>query len=63
VAAYLGYASLPKVAGPVELEWSIEALADLDRFATFLHEQFSDLADQVGSELITRAEVLRHSAA
>ena len=55
----LGYASVPTVAGPVELEWSLDALADLDRFATFLHDQFPDLAARVANELITRADVLR----
>jgi hypothetical protein len=33
VAPYVGYAPVPTVAGPVEIEWSLEALADLDRFA------------------------------
>jgi plasmid stabilization system protein ParE len=47
------------VAGPVEIEWSIDALADLDRFAAFLHERFPDLVTHVGSELIARADVLR----
>ena len=50
---------VPTVAGPVELEWSLDALADLDRFATFLHDQFPDLAARVANELITRADVLR----
>lgn len=59
MAPYLGYASVPTVAGPVELEWSLDALADLDRFATFLHDQFPDLAARVANELITRADVLR----
>ena len=47
------------MAGPVDLEWSLDALADLDRFATFLHEQFPDLAARVAHELIARADVLR----
>jgi plasmid stabilization system protein ParE len=59
VAAYLGYASVPTVAGPVEIEWSLDSLADLDRFATFLHEQFPDIAARVANELIARADVLR----
>ena len=59
MAAYLGYATVPTVAGPVELEWSLDALADLDRFATFLHGQFPDLATRVANELIVRADVLR----
>ena len=45
--------------GPVEIEWSLDALADLDRFAAFLHEHFPDLAARVASELIARADILR----
>lgn len=41
------------------MEWSLDALADLDRFATFLHDQHPDLARRVAHALITRAEVLR----
>jgi plasmid stabilization system protein ParE len=49
------------VAGPVEIEWSIDALADLDRFAAFLHEQFPELAARVATALIARADILsRH---
>jgi plasmid stabilization system protein ParE len=44
------------VAGPVEIEWSIDALADLDRFAVFLHEQFPALAARVADELIDKTE-------
>ncbi len=47
------------MAGPVDIEWSLDALADLDRFATFLHQQFPDLAAHVANELIVRADVLR----
>ena len=47
------------MAGPVDIEWSLDALADLDRFATFLHEQSPDLATRVANELIVRADVLR----
>lgn len=59
MAAHLGHAAIPAVAGPVDLEWSLDALADLDRFAAFLHGQFPELAARVASELIARAEVLR----
>jgi plasmid stabilization system protein ParE len=49
------------VAGQVEIEWSSDALADLDRFAAFLHERFPDLAARVGREIIARADILaRH---
>jgi len=47
------------VAGPVEIEWSLDALSDLDRFAGFLHGQFPELAARVAMELIARADVLR----
>ena len=47
------------MAGPVDIEWSLDPLADLDRFATFLHEQHPELAARVAHELIARAEVLR----
>ena len=47
------------MAGPVDLAWSLDALADLDRFATFLHDQHPDLAGRVADELIARAEILR----
>ena len=47
------------MAGPVNIEWSLDALADVERFATFLHEQFPDLAARVAHELIARADILR----
>lgn len=47
------------MAGPVDLEWSLEALSDLDRFAAFLQEHFPELAARVAHELIARADVLR----
>lgn len=47
------------MAGPVEIEWSFDALADLDRFAAFLHERFPDLAARVANELVERTDVLR----
>lgn len=50
------------MAGPVEIEWSLEALADLSRFAAFLHERFPDVAARVASELVERADVLRRHA-
>lgn len=59
MAPYLGHASVPTVAGPVELEWSLDALADLDRFARFLHEQFPEFAARVADEIVVRADILR----
>ena len=40
------------------LEWSAAALADLDRFAAFLHERHPDLAKIVAAEIRDRAGVL-----
>jgi plasmid stabilization system protein ParE len=59
VAAHLGHTRVPTVAGPIDIEWSLDALSDLDRFATFLHDHFPDLAVRVAEELIVRADVLR----
>jgi plasmid stabilization system protein ParE len=57
----VGHVAIPAVATPVDLDWSEDALADLDRFATFLHEQSPDLAGVVAEEIIARAQLLsRH---
>jgi plasmid stabilization system protein ParE len=42
----------------VKLEWSAAALADLDRFAAFLHDRHPDLAKIVATEIRGRALVL-----
>jgi plasmid stabilization system protein ParE len=45
----------------MKLEWSDEALADLDRFAEFLDREHPSLAATVGSEIVSRAQILtRH---
>ena len=46
------------MAETIELEWSAEALADLDRFADFLHQHHPDLAGRVASEIMERAQAL-----
>jgi plasmid stabilization system protein ParE len=46
------------VAEAIKPEWSAAALADLDRFARFLHEHHPDLAGRVAAEIIDRAQVL-----
>ena len=47
--------------GSIDLEWSDDALADLDRFAAFLHDQSLELAAIVAQEIIARAQILsRH---
>jgi toxin ParE1/3/4 len=40
------------------LEWSAAALADLDRFAAFLHERHPQLARIVAAEIRQRAQLL-----
>lgn len=59
MASDVGHVQLPTVAGPVDIEWSLDALADLNRFAVFLHDQFPDLAARVAGELVARTDVLR----
>jgi len=61
VAAHVGHAAIPPVAGSIDLDWSDDALADLDRFAAFLQEQSPELAAIVAEEIIARAQLLsRH---
>jgi plasmid stabilization system protein ParE len=40
------------------LEWSAAALADLDRFAAFLHERHPHLAGIVAAEIQAKARIL-----
>lgn len=40
------------------IEWSADALADLDRFASFLHERHPRLAKIVAAEIIAKAQLL-----
>ena len=42
----------------MKLEWSAAALADLDRFADFLHDRHPWLAKIVAAEIKSRAEIL-----
>jgi plasmid stabilization system protein ParE len=49
------------VAGPVEIQWSEDALADLNRFAAFLLDQSPELAATVADAIVARTQVLsRH---
>jgi toxin ParE1/3/4 len=49
------------MARSVEIEWSDAALADLQRFADFLHFRHPSLANIVGQAIIDKAQVLsRH---
>lgn len=42
----------------VEIEWSEDALRDLERFAAFLHEHHPDLASTIARAVIGKAQVL-----
>lgn len=42
----------------MKVEWSADALADLDRFAAFLHRHHPALANVVAREIIEKARVL-----
>ena len=46
------------MAGAVDLQWSGDALADLDRFADFLHAQSPALAALVAEAIIARTQIL-----
>ena len=46
------------MAGSIDVEWSEDALDDLERFSDFLHQQHPDLAPIVAREIIDRAQVL-----
>ena len=46
------------MAGSVEIEWSRDALADLDRFAAFLHQRHPTLAAQIARAIIDKAQLL-----
>jgi toxin ParE1/3/4 len=42
----------------MELEWSATALADLNRFAEFLHDRHPRLAKIVAAEIRAKADIL-----
>jgi toxin ParE1/3/4 len=42
----------------MKLEWSATALADLDRFAAFLHDRHPRLAKIIGAEIKLKARIL-----
>jgi plasmid stabilization system protein ParE len=48
------------VAGPVTVDWSEDALADLNRFAAFLEGHSPHLAPVVADAVIARTELLAH---
>jgi plasmid stabilization system protein ParE len=42
----------------MKLEWSAVALADLDRFAGFLHDRYPQIAKIVAAEIRNKAAIL-----
>ena len=46
------------MARSVEVEWSQDALADLERFAAFLHQHHPRLAGIVAQAIIDKAQLL-----
>ena len=57
----MGQAPIPAVAGSIELQWSDDALSELNRFAAFLQEQSPELAAIVADAIIARTQILsRH---
>jgi plasmid stabilization system protein ParE len=42
----------------VRVEWSADALADLDRFATFLRENHPALSTVIAREIVAKARML-----
>ena len=42
----------------MKLEWSKDALADLDRFAAFLRQYYPSLSKIVAEEIIAKAQIL-----
>ena len=58
MARNLGHAGIQAVAGPVDIEWSPEALADLERFAVFLQQHNPELAGIVARAIMEKAQVL-----
>ena len=42
----------------MRVEWSANALADLDRFATFLRENHPTLSAVVAREIVAKAQIL-----
>jgi plasmid stabilization system protein ParE len=42
----------------MKVEWSQDALADLDRFAAFLHDRHPALSPRVAAEIKAKAQIL-----
>jgi plasmid stabilization system protein ParE len=46
----------------MRIEWSEDALADLDRFAEFLHGRYPLLAQRIAGEIIKKTQILAERA-
>jgi toxin ParE1/3/4 len=46
------------MAQAIEIEWSQDALTDLDRFAAFLHQHYPTLAAQIAHAIVEKAQLL-----
>ena len=46
------------MAEPIDLEWSQDALDDLERFSAFLQQHYPDLAQTVAREIVAKAQIL-----
>lgn len=46
------------MAQPIDIEWSQDALDDLDRFSEFLQRQHPDLAQIVAQEIAAKVQAL-----
>ena len=54
----MGHAGIQAMARSIDIEWTQDALADLDRFSAFLEQQYPDLAQTVAREIVAKAQVL-----
>ena len=61
MAPHVGHTAVSAVAGSVTVDWSDDALADLNRFASFLEDHSPELAPVVADAIVARIELLsRH---
>jgi plasmid stabilization system protein ParE len=54
----VGHFGIQALARSIDIEWSQDALADLDRFSAFLQQHHPDLAQAVAREIVAKADML-----